>query len=82
MPEATEEADGGAWIWTRRPGSRDMAAWPHLANTVLADSDELRGGAPILGELRSGRKVSFPPSDSVRGTSADELELPQIYSDG
>lgn len=65
MPEATEETDSGAWIWTRRSGSRDMSTWPYLANTVLVDSDELLGSAPILEELRSGRKVSFPPSDSV-----------------
>lgn len=43
VPEATKEANGGAWVWTQQPGSRDRAAWPHLANTALGQRIAIRG---------------------------------------
>lgn len=56
LPEATEEADGGAWIWTQVDWLQGHGLMASPLLTLQECSSEVSWGDPVPEELRSGRR--------------------------
>lgn len=71
LATATEELNGGAWIWTLADGLQQhgFLASPLLSRCWVLECNrhETSCGVSVLGLLRSGRRVNFPCLSNVQG---------------
>lgn len=74
LAKATEELNGGAWIWTLADGLQrhGFLASPLLSQCWVLEcsSRETSCGVSVLGLFRSGRRVSVPSLSNVRGNQS------------